>query len=350
MSASVSSPGLVGCALHLGGDRPRDVAGVEHVGALGGHLPQHRRERRVAQPSADGHRSSVRRVEVRACIRIGRQRLVVGDQPAQPWADREAVVRRGEWPGAKNRAHGSAPYVRWASASMRSTPGAPTDRPPTMASAVAHGHAVAQEQRVGGCCRRGLAAVERRQRPTIPVQQERPAADAARLWLDQRQHHLDGNGGVDRAVPPASSISAPAAVASGLAAATIQVDADQPGLSVQPLAASGGEPDGGVVTRAVRGPARHRRHTPAARTGPSAAEAVEPCAEHIPRGRTGHRATGYRVPGTCNRAGLPPGSGRPRTAYGAGCPRARPRRRAIRAAGSWPAVCRVGGHEPRRIR
>ena len=42
------------------------------------------------------------------------------------------------------------------------------------------------------------------------------------------------------ALPPASRISAPASVACGFAAAAIHVAPDHPGLSVQPLAASGG--------------------------------------------------------------------------------------------------------------
>ena len=109
-----------------------------------------------------------------------------------------------------------------------------------MASANGIGDAIAQEQRLGGGRGRGLTAVERDQRLPVPVQQERAAADAARLRLDERQHHLHRNRGVD-AVPPASSISAPASVASGLAAATIHVDDDQPGLSVQPLAPSGAD-------------------------------------------------------------------------------------------------------------
>ena len=54
-----------------------------------------------------------------------------------------------------------------------------------------------EEKPFVGCCRRGFAAIPRLQLAPVPMQQKGAAADAARLRLDQRLHHLDGDGGIE---------------------------------------------------------------------------------------------------------------------------------------------------------
>jgi hypothetical protein len=75
---------------------------------------------------------------------------------------------------------------------MRSTPGAPVERPPTMPS-------VRDSGVPSGRWNRCLAAVEGLHLLAVVVHQEGAAADARRLRLDQGQHQLGGDGGIDRA-------------------------------------------------------------------------------------------------------------------------------------------------------
>ncbi len=56
----------------------RDVASVEHVGALVGDLPQGTREGRVLEDRADGLRLAVLAIEVGASDRIVLEVLVLG--------------------------------------------------------------------------------------------------------------------------------------------------------------------------------------------------------------------------------------------------------------------------------
>ncbi|MNM86309.1 hypothetical protein D3C81_984560 [compost metagenome] len=56
-----------------------------------------------------------------------------------------------------------------------------------------------QKQRWRHCGRRGLAAVECLYPFAVPVQDERPTANAAGLRLDQGEYHLHGNCRIDGA-------------------------------------------------------------------------------------------------------------------------------------------------------
>ncbi len=184
--------------VHLGGDRLRDVTGVEHVGTIVGHLPQHRGERRVAENRAGRSRLAVGRVEVRAGVGVGGEEFLVGEKSGQPRADGKPLVRESDgWreePRPRQRA------VERMSVREQADHAGGTDRtPPDDGLRRGHGYAITQEQRVGRRRGGGLAPVQGGELTPIPVQQERTAADATRLRLHQREHHLDGDGRIDRA-------------------------------------------------------------------------------------------------------------------------------------------------------
>ena len=83
--------------------------------------------------------------------------------------------------------------------------------------------AVRIEEELGrGGGRRGLAAVIAGQRlgGRVPIEHEGAAADAGGLRLDQVEHHLRGDAGIDCA-PPLRSMARPASAASGWAATTM---------------------------------------------------------------------------------------------------------------------------------
>jgi hypothetical protein len=82
---------------------------------------------------------------------------------------------------------------------MRSTPGAPTERPPITPVVRDSGLPSGSWNR---CSSADGGAVSRPSKDctllAVVVHQEGAAADAGRLRLDQRQHQLGGDGGVDR--------------------------------------------------------------------------------------------------------------------------------------------------------
>ena len=61
-----------------------------------------------------------------------------------------------------------------------------------------HGLAVGTDEEVFvGRCRRGFAAIKGFDFASVGMQEKSAAANAARLRLDQRQHHLHGNGRIN---------------------------------------------------------------------------------------------------------------------------------------------------------
>ena len=92
-------------------------------------------------------------------------------------------------------------------------PGTPTGTAADHALLEGHQPAVGlAEETAVGRGRRGLAAIEGAHRPAVEQHQESAAADAGRLRLDQRQHHLRRDRRIDRR-PPARRIDTAAAVA-----------------------------------------------------------------------------------------------------------------------------------------
>ena len=104
--------------------------------------------------------------------------------------------------GSNNSAQGSLPYLSWASFSAASAPGTPIERPLAMAASRGSGLPFGIEEELGrGGGGRGLAAVDACELlgAGVPVENVAAAADARRLRLDQIEHHLRGDAGVDRA-------------------------------------------------------------------------------------------------------------------------------------------------------
>ena len=134
----------------------------------------------------------------------------------------EACRRRCGSPPRTDSLHGSRPWRRCATSSMRSTPGTPTERPPTAASMNAIGLPSFRKRsglRRGG---RGLASVVAAQ-PASP----RPTSGAG--TRHRRCRRIPARPGRAspaprsprrRAEPPRFSTAAPASAASGCAAAT----------------------------------------------------------------------------------------------------------------------------------
>ena len=104
--------------------------------------------------------------------------------------------------GWNSSAQGSLPYLSWASFSAASAPGTPTESPLAMAASRGSGlPSRIEEELWRGGGGRGLAAVDACELlgARVPIENEAAAADARGLRLDQVEHHLRGDAGIDRA-------------------------------------------------------------------------------------------------------------------------------------------------------
>ena len=160
-----------------------------------GHAPQHLRHLGVLQHMAHGPRLAVALVEVRCRHRVLAQRSLLRQQAVQPLRDRKTFLRqidgRCDQLGPRQASLLSMRHLQHAHHPWHAH-GAATHhclRQP-------HGLAVHHEQIFGGFGRRGFTAIPGLHALAIVVQQKSPTAQAAGLRLHQRQHHLNGDGGV----------------------------------------------------------------------------------------------------------------------------------------------------------
>ena len=179
-------------------DVARDAARVKDLGAAGGQFAQGARQFGVLQHVADGPRLAVRRIEVRARRRVVAEIPVPGQQGVQARADGEALFRQADR-GLEQRlprqlavlAVGQRQHAQHARRARRT---AAHD-----AFGTRHRRAIRMlEQVLIGLRRCRLAAVERLHLLAVVIHQERAAADAGRLRLDEREDQLRRDGRVDR--------------------------------------------------------------------------------------------------------------------------------------------------------
>ena len=131
-------------------------------------------------------------------LRLQRQRALDLQQSMQTRADREALLgqrdRRVEQARPGQPAMACVRHLEHAHGAGHADRAAADHR-------LLERHRLAvglQEQPLVGQRRRGLAAVEGFDARAVPMQDERAAADAAGLRLDQREHHLHRHRRIDR--------------------------------------------------------------------------------------------------------------------------------------------------------
>ena len=126
-----------GVALHRRDDLGRDGAVVQRIRALLGDRAQRGGERGVAQDAA-GRGGRCRRHRGNRRAAPGTRRTASSAPPivrGQARRDRRSPPPRRGWRARSGAAQGSVPCSRCAASSMRSSPGTPTLRPPSTASA-----------------------------------------------------------------------------------------------------------------------------------------------------------------------------------------------------------------------
>ena len=186
---------LAHAAHHIRGDGP----GMQRRAALGRQTLEHLGQARVAQAMAHGVRLAVGAIEVICSVGRGLQRLFGPQLGVQPRAHGKPFFRQ------LNGGIEEAPPGQLAVHAVGLLQHAHHTRHPHRASAhhglwERHGLAVGQQKQAFiSCRRRGLAAVPRLNSFSIPMHQESTTANAAGLGLHEREHHLDGDGGVQRA-------------------------------------------------------------------------------------------------------------------------------------------------------
>ncbi len=179
-------------------DVARDAARVKDLGAAGGQFAQGARQFGILQHVPDGPRLAVRRIEVRARRRVVAEVPVPGQEAVQARADGEALFRQ-----ADRRLEQRLPrqLAVLAVRERQHAQHARRARRPAAHDALGtrHRRAVRMlEQMLVRLRRRRLAAVERLHLLAVVIHQERAAADARRLRLDEREHQLRRDGRVDR--------------------------------------------------------------------------------------------------------------------------------------------------------
>ena len=220
-SSAGHRPGVDRRVAHGRHQRVADPAAIEGCAALGGDRAQGlRRSRDCAASCRPARGAAVGAEEVGAG---GRERREVRRHcPAM------APARRGEISkprsassaaGVDQSAQGRRPCSRCASSSSASVPGTPTERPPGRPPRRPSACRRASRNRSGpAAMRRRLAPVEGGQLPRlgVPVEQERAAADARGLRLDQIQRELGRDHRIDRAAAAAQYRAPPHSVAKGV--------------------------------------------------------------------------------------------------------------------------------------
>jgi hypothetical protein len=158
---------------------------------------QHRGQCGVLQAVAHRPRLAIGAIEVGRGIGLAAQRLLRLQLRMQPRADREALFREADRRLEHLRPRQLAvALVRQLEHAHR--PGYADGAPAHHRLVERHRFAIGlQEELLVGRGRRGLAAVEGVDVLAIPMQQERATADAARLRLDQREHHLHRDRRID---------------------------------------------------------------------------------------------------------------------------------------------------------
>ena len=188
-------------ALHLVDHRLRDGPFVQRARPLGGDLSQHGGQFRIAQHVTDRMWRAVGPIEVGRGHRVGLERGLGRQQGVQARADGEALLGQGD--GVLEQAGPGQPAVLPVGFGQHGHGARHANR-------AAGGHRLHEGQRFAivaqpelrrGTGRSGFTAIEGLHTATVEVQQEGPAADAARLRLHQGQHHLHGDGGIHRAAP-----------------------------------------------------------------------------------------------------------------------------------------------------
>ena len=135
-----------------------------------------------------------------------------GERPAIIRPSRGLIVKpsRAVRSASPNRVpQGSRPCSRWASSSIRTTPGTPVARPLTTASRKGRAWPFVVHQHVGRRAgRRRLAAVidAHLARRRVIMGHEGAAAEAGALRLDEAEHRLDRDCGIDRAAAAAQHV------------------------------------------------------------------------------------------------------------------------------------------------
>jgi hypothetical protein len=192
--------GVARMGLHLGCDGLGEWAFVKRTVATLREGTQHGREFGVTQPASCRLRRAIRREEVRRGLRVLTQRLgqAFAQQRRQAQADRKALLgqpdRRLEQPAPRQLAV-QAMRQRQGAQRPRRAHRAPADDCLDERQFLA----VAKKQLRSCRRRRGFAAVDGVHLVAVVVHQEQAAAEARRLRLDQRQHHLYRNRRVDGA-------------------------------------------------------------------------------------------------------------------------------------------------------
>ena len=196
----------VGLGAHRGDDVAGDGALVERRGAFGGDQPQGAGEVRVAQGLALGLRAAVLvEVEVAGRREAGEaERLGLGDGGGEARRDGKAASARSI-AGRKSRPRAGGRGACSVSSSRRSVPGTPTERPPAIAAAELDRRAVRAEPSASAAARsparRARSAADRPSKWSS----EAAAAEARALRLDQGEHQLHRDHGVDRGAVAAST-------------------------------------------------------------------------------------------------------------------------------------------------
>jgi hypothetical protein len=178
---------------HGGDDRRRDRAAVQRRRPARGDGAQRPGEGGIAQEVALRQRPAVRQQVQRARLGVGGEAPgLPGDRRGEAAGHREAAL--GQRDGGLHEARpGQAAMRAMRRLEHRHRPRHADRAAPHRRLVEAHRRAVrAQEQRRRGGGRRGLAPVPGVQgaRLAVPEQQQRAAADAARLRLDEGEHHL----------------------------------------------------------------------------------------------------------------------------------------------------------------
>jgi len=172
---------------------------VQGLRALGRDVLQQPGQLGILQPMADRPGLALAVVEVGGGDWVLPEVRVSGQQLVEPRTDPKALF--GQLDGRLEQAGPG----QLAMLPVRQLQHAQAARHADRAAAdhgVGEGHRLAvgpEEQPLVGFGRRGLAAIKGLDRAAIEMQQECAAADAAGLGLDQGQHHLHRDGGVQRA-------------------------------------------------------------------------------------------------------------------------------------------------------
>ena len=186
-----------GVRAHLGHDGLGHVALQQRLRALPRDGPQHRSQLGVLQHMAHGPGFAGGVVEVGGGHGVFGQEFVVGQQGVEPRADLEAAL--GQLDGGLEQLR-PCQLAMLAVCQLQHAHRARNAHRAAAHDGVVEGQGLAvraDEELVGdgsGCC---FAPVIGFHAGTRSMQQEGAAANAARLRLDQRQHHLHRNGRVD---------------------------------------------------------------------------------------------------------------------------------------------------------